>query len=613
MRLPRLAISSVLILAALPGCMIFGPCGKKTFKLLPKLNSSFHGVSARGVPIFVDPCPLFSPDCGDAPPAFPIFPTCGLALTDECGCNGEGPFLTAGASPRAITFSYGPPALVLLTLHSAFAGLGSSVELVFQINVNQLQTFHGVVTVPDDFGFHGFTALGPADTQIGVYGFDIDRDGIVDLNLPLRARDFDHAYVDVDRDGGFDAGLDGTIEHTTGGGFHTFTIDLPLGGDGNAQAFFGPLELRVFIALYAGILTNGPEGFYTFNASFTSVDQDTGGASDNQGNEPHSFDAPSQQVTVFASPLTGFDQFLCYKAKPSKTNICAPNAVANAGAACATDADCGGTSGACVKNVLPKGLQPFLEDEIEAKAFELKKPFALCNPAGPDGMVVADEDTHFRSYRMKEAKTTCAPNAAQNAGHACTSSADCGGSACGKTPKHVPARSLRIINTIGTVVVDTAKPDTLFVPTAKSLAAPAAPLPTPAALDHFKCYTVKLRKKVCAGNASKTCKRDNDCDVDGPCLLKFRKDLQATVQDQFTGTPKTFVVKKPTRLCTAVDKNGEGLQNADRNLLCYQVKPVSGAPAAVPHPGVHLTNQFGRELVDTGKEVELCVPSVRAL
>ncbi len=73
--------------------------------------------------------------------------------------------------------------------------------------------------------------------------------------------------------------------------------------------------------------------------------------------------------------------------------------------------------------------------------------------------------------------------------------------------------------------------------------------------------------------------------------------------------PKLFDLKKPTRLCNPVEKNGEEKKNPDTHLMCYQAKPAKDEPKHIPMTGIHVNNQFGPEQLDTIKEEELCVPS----
>ena len=64
---------------------------------------------------------------------------------------------------------------------------------------------------------------------------------------------------------------------------------------------------------------------------------------------------------------------------------------------------------------------------------------------------------------------------------------------------------------------------------------------------------------------------------------------------------------KPKRLCVPVDKNGEGINNPNRQMLCYKTK--AGGPITVPTQ-VFTNNQFGPETVAMAKTEELCIPSV---
>jgi len=69
-------------------------------------------------------------------------------------------------------------------------------------------------------------------------------------------------------------------------------------------------------------------------------------------------------------------------------------------------------------------------------------------------------------------------------------------------------------------------------------------------------------------------------------------------------------VKKPFLFCVPVDKNGEGIVNAQSHLACYKIKDVADPPQA-PFGGadVQITNQFGTEKWTISKSRLLCVPS----
>jgi cysteine-rich repeat protein len=142
----------------------------------------------------------------------------------------------------------------------------------------------------------------------------------------------------------------------------------------------------------------------------------------------------------------------------------------------------------------------------------------------------------------------------------------------------------RIKNQFGTLILTVKKPVGIFVPTAKS---PTTPPPAPTtSLDHFECY----QAKEASGTA------------------KFVAVPNVTVQDQFG--PMTVLVKKPTRLCVPLNKNGEtpGAQNHPNHLVCYQVKPTS-LPKFAAVTSLFTHNQFGSATIDAKKPAELCVPS----
>jgi hypothetical protein len=203
-----------------------------------------------------------------------------------------------------------------------------------------------------------------------------------------------------------------------------------------------------------------------------------------------------------------------------------------------------------------------LADEFESGNFIIRKGKFLCNPANKNNEGIIDPLTHLRGYLIKAATGA---------------------------PAHVRQTNLLVTNQIGQIRVDTIKPDVLLVPAGKDLGSqPPAPDPQNHNVDHYKCYKVKVT----------------------PGTPKFVR-TQVTVEDQFETPAKTYDLRKVKHLCLPVDKNGEGIKNADANLLCYLTKPSLGQPKHVKRLGVYVTTQFGPERVDTVKEAELCIPSER--
>jgi hypothetical protein len=157
----------------------------------------------------------------------------------------------------------------------------------------------------------------------------------------------------------------------------------------------------------------------------------------------------------------------------------------------------------------------------------------------------------------------------------------------------------------------------LLVPSATSLTHPVGP-PGPNQMDPYHCYRVKVHTGA----------------------EPFPKNLWVTAGDEFNDS-QVYRLKKPTRLCTPVEQDGEGLTQPGSNLMCYQAQPVSGicqagAPVHVGEeckkeedcggtpkvtsfcefepkgprvPGIFVNNQFGPEQVDAINEKELCMPS----
>ena len=118
------------------------------------------------------------------------------------------------------------------------------------------------------------------------------------------------------------------------------------------------------------------------------------------------------------------------------------------------------------------------------------------------------------------------------------------------------------------------KPETLCVPSTKRV-----PKPT---FEHFKCY-----------------------DVDG----QF-DDREVTLEDQFE--KKDTLVRKPLMLCNPVDKNGEGIQNRENHLVCYEITDVPGQPH-FRKQRVATENQFGSGELEVKQPKILCVPSSKAV
>ena len=205
-----------------------------------------------------------------------------------------------------------------------------------------------------------------------------------------------------------------------------------------------------------------------------------------------------------------------------------------------------------------------LTDQFVSGTFEVKKPERLYNPVDKNGEGISDEFTHLLGYKIKALKGE---------------------------PKFDKVTNVFVTNQFGEITVDVKKPKLLLVPSSKDLFGIPSELDA-ITVNHFKCYDVKVTKGT----------------------PKFEKRT-VELTDQFES--KTFEVKKPKMLCNPVQKTHDGttteIIDPENHLLCYDVKPAKEEPKHEKRKSVFTNNQFGPEQLDTKKEKELCVPSMKTL
>jgi hypothetical protein len=83
------------------------------------------------------------------------------------------------------------------------------------------------------------------------------------------------------------------------------------------------------------------------------------------------------------------------------------------------------------------------------------------------------------------------------------------------------------------------------------------------------------------------------------------------VSDDFTNPAKTFVLNKPAHLCMPADAQSQGIMDRKIVFLCYAASPALGQPRHIPQLGIHLNDEFGTQVMNTVKELEICLPSMR--
>jgi hypothetical protein len=242
-----------------------------------------------------------------------------------------------------------------------------------------------------------------------------------------------------------------------------------------------------------------------------------------------------------------------------------------AGAACTPPLDSCLDDFTCYKSWVTKDTPAFtpvsavsLVDQFETATVTVNRPLMLCAPANKNDEGVVDEETHLLAYLIKK-----------------------------QTPKHIKRGTIRVTNQLEEIRVDTVKPEMLLVPTAKTLTQPGPPPPNPGdhGVDHYKCYRVRVT----------------------PGTPLPAQDRKVSMSDQFTSPAKLLTLRKPRHLCLPVDKNGEGIKNPQANLLCYAARRARGEPKHLRREGVFVNNQFGPLRVNTIKEQEFCIPSIKSL
>jgi hypothetical protein len=171
---------------------------------------------------------------------------------------------------------------------SSIPGATTGLRVVFQIPEGVREVQEAVIVAPSEFDFLGFDALG-SGAQIGRWEFDfVSPDGVFDdpanFTIDHVALGSDTAFSDSDESGGLTV-TDPTVSHGLGiGGEHVFTISLPAGGDGDPSSCLSRFATDIRYTLFDGILVNPAQaGPYTVSVRATSIDLDTGGASDGAG------------------------------------------------------------------------------------------------------------------------------------------------------------------------------------------------------------------------------------------------------------------------------------------------------------------------------------------
>ena len=100
-------------------------------------------------------------------------------------------------------------------------------------------------------------------------------------------------------------------------------------------------------------------------------------------------------------------------------------------------------------------------------------------------------------------------------------------------------------------------------------------------VDHYKCYTVTPSQKFPAAVVE--------------------------LADQFGVS--LVLVKQRKRLCTPVDKNGEGIRDRKAHLTCNELRTPADTPIAGLGRRVRVDNQFGSQTLEVEELSYLCLPA----
>jgi hypothetical protein len=195
--------------------------------------------------------------------------------------------------------------------------------------------------------------------------------------------------------------------------------------------------------------------------------------------------------------------------------------------------------------------QKSLQDAFPpARTYTLRKVAGLCNPASVAGGTVTDFLDHEVAYKLRPLK--------------------------GSPP--FERRTVQATDALGAHALEIRRPDALLVPSSKVLGSGGAPPYGPPNVRHYLCYRARQ---------------------DG-----FVPPPATTVLDQFRFT--SYELRKPTKLCTPVDKNDEDPSAPfdPTHLVCYRVH----GPKLARTP-VSTNNQIRPETLDAVRPSELCLPA----
>jgi hypothetical protein len=209
--------------------------------------------------------------------------------------------------------------------------------------------------------------------------------------------------------------------------------------------------------------------------------------------------------------------------------------------------------------------EPFTEvdivDRFGASVAELRNAEHLCTPANKNG---EDPDLPFTSTHLANYKI--------------------------RSEEPEPTATDTYVDQFGELELTIRDRASVMVIAGKAVGGgfPAFP---PSSIDNFQCYDVR--------ESTETRER-------------FRNGPMVTIEDQF-GTIEAQI-RRPRRVCAPADvENDIGqIPNSEYHLVCYDLRVVT-RPQFELRDAVHITHQFGGDILRLRKPTFLCVPALRAM
>jgi hypothetical protein len=203
---------------------------------------------------------------------------------------------------------YGDSNPTVFYLDNQMPGAETAHRITIDIAEGDFQIYSFVINYPFEFGWNGFNALGPARTKVGNQELDTDFDGTAEFEIGLISYDGSTAYGDLDENL---IPIGNSVMGYKRLSSHRLSSFWPYGGDFDPSVSQASAAYRAKLVINSGVMTNPTaEGDYEVRFRAVSVDPDTGGADDEQGEPPLELDRTfilSISRSIFKDGFEGVD------------------------------------------------------------------------------------------------------------------------------------------------------------------------------------------------------------------------------------------------------------------------------------------------------------------